>query len=1099
MNIIGQRNTYVVICFDEQGTVLSCNQVFFNFFAAERLQENSPADDFYAFMPRFQPDGRISQTFFNNHIVDAFEQKLNDRLPEFPWLFKRADGLHFHAGVTLSKHNELDKDFVMCRIMASFADQAQAFNEFREREKQRFSIVLDTAPVKCTFWDEERKPVICNQSAADLFGLSNPQEFLDRFNELSPPLQPCGAKSDEKMLHFLDEAFEEGYCKFEWTYQKPDGTPIPMAVDLARVHWDDGYGLIGFAVDLREENAFDEDYYREESAFDGDYYKEKFQLIVDNMPLAFICRDESLDEAVSSRVARDLLGVSAENEYSGRILDFSPLLQPCGTPSKMKAEEYIALAHEKGTVTFDWISQKADGTAIPTEITLISVKWRGNTMLCAFLRDMGDIIKTESAQKAARTRIVAMINASPMMCYVCDTNFDVIDCNDVSPKLMGVGSKQEFLDNFRKFHPRRQPCGRTSVDAAEDYLGRAFDEGSNTFTWWFRKPNKEPLPVESSVSRVELDGEQLLIVYSRDLRESIKYEQEQIAANERVLAMVNASPMMCFICDVDLNVLDCNDRAPSLLQLESKQAFIDNFMELHPRTQPDGRHSRDAAKSYLGEAFKGTTSTFEWHFQRADGEILPAEISPTLTQMDGRSVLIVYCRDLRDHYRYMEEQRVLRDRMETIINASPMVCFVLNRELEVVDCNLSGEKFFGVSSYQELTIRFGQLHPTHQPDGSVSATKILELFNNAFETGSQTFKWTHLSTSGEELPVEVHVRKVFVDSKDYCIVYLRDLRESIKFSQERRVARERIVAMLDASPMACSILDNEFNILICNESVVELFGLKNKGDYISNFLQLHPENQPDGRNSLEKLSENITRAFVGGASVITFEWMFQTLTGDLVPSEITLKPVTLDDQNLMIAYIQDLRHIKQAAQAVEALEKLAYTDSLTGASNRRYFMDAAERELKSSIANGHPFALIMLDIDDFKSINDSFGHVVGDGVLKILVSRMRHTLRKNVVVARYGGEEFVVMMPGISEEAAERTAWRIRKNIEGSKFLVEGVKVRVTVSMGIAGRADEKDSLNDIIVRADKALYEAKTRGKNTIVQFDETMEAKFSDVDDNQ
>jgi len=560
--------------------------------------------------------------------------------------------------------------------------------------------------------------------------------------------------------------------------------------------------------------------------------------------------------------------------------------------------------------------------------------------------------------------------------------------------------------------------------------------------------------------------------------------------------MVNASPMMCFVCDSDLNVLDCNDRVPTLLNWDSKQTFIDSMASFLPRTQPDGRDSYTAIREYLSSAFDSGSTTFEWNFLRADAELLPVEVRTTLTELDGKKVLIVYCRDMRDHYRYMQEQRVLSERMEAIINAAPMVCFVMNRKLDVVDCNLSGEEFFGVGSYAELDAMFSQLHPEQQPDGSASYEKIMGLFERAFSTESETFEWVHRSMRGEELPVEVHVRKVLVDDKGYCIVYLRDLRESIKFNEERRVARERIVAMLDASPLACSILDDDFNILICNESVVELFGLKDKDEYISNFLQLHPQSQPDGRDSKEKLKENIERAFVGGSSEMTFEWMFQTLTGDLVPSEMTLKPVTLDDKNLMIAYIQDLRHIKQAALAAEALEKLAYTDSLTGASNRRYFEDMAEQELKNSIANGNPFTLIMLDIDDFKAVNDSFGHVVGDGVLKILVSRMRHTLRKNVIVARYGGEEFVVMMPGISEESAERTAWRIRKNIEGSKFLVDGVKVPITVSMGVASRSHgSNEELTDIIMKADKALYEAKASGKNTVVLYDESMSQKFVDA----
>ena len=937
-----------LIRLDGNGAVINCDKAFLSLFGTD----SEGAKNFYAFMPEFQPDGKSSQAFFKNQVKFAIEDELGSKGPEFSWLFARTDKKYFLADVLLTKCMGSSDDFIACSIKTSFVDiDISAINEERKMNEQRLHAILDNVPASLNFWDADGNLLYCNKYTVEMLELEGTKNITEEFISRYPEKQPDGRSSVEASNEAIKAALQSGSFSTPWTLLDAKGNEIPAVCNLYRISWGDGIAVFEYLSDLREHHKFvkeqrdnqarllaiisnlpagificDEGFnilsrnnfmdgilgLKEDEAIsdffeflpktqsdgtnsrktakailskaftkggsrnfpfeavsrDGEIlpldctisripwgdgfacmvfchdlreqksYEERLRLIVDNMPLACNFRDENFALVDSNQAARELFGVSTTEEYAKRVIEFSPPLQPCGTPSREKGEQYIALAHEKGTITFDWLSQKVDGTPIPTEITLIPVHWRGRTMICTFIRDMREIIKNQNEQKTARERMLAMINASPLMCYVCDTDFNVIDCNDISPKLMDLDSKQDFLDNFRSLHPRMQPCGRTSIEAADDYLGRALKQGSNTFKWWFRKPDKELLPVESSVSRVDLGDQQLLIVYSRDLR------------------------------------------------------------------------------------------------------------------------------------------------------------------------------------------------------------------------------------------------------------------ESIKFDEERRVARERIEAMLDASPLACSILDDKFNILICNQSVVELFELKDKDDYISNFLQLHPELQPDGRNSFEKLKENTERAFVDGSGVMTFEWMFQTLSGDLVPSEMTLKPVTLDDKNLMIAYIQDLRHIKQAAQAAEALEKLAYTDSLTGASNRRYFVDVAERELKNSIDGGLPFTLILLDIDNFKVVNDTYGHVVGDGVLRILVSRIRHTLRKNVVVARYGGEEFIIMMPGIPEEAAERTAWRIRKNIDGSKFLVEGVRVPVTVSMGVAGRdLDKKDSLTDIIVKADKALYAAKAGGKNTVVQYNESMEHTFLDA----
>ena len=163
---------------------------------------------------------------------------------------------------------------------------------------------------------------------------------------------------------------------------------------------------------------------------------------------------------------------------------------------------------------------------------------------------------------------------------------------------------------------------------------------------------------------------------------------------------------------------------------------------------------------------------------------------------------------------------------------------------------------------------------------------------------------------------------------------------------------------------------------------------------------------------------------------------------------------------------------------------LALTDALTGVRNRRCLMEKAEQELQNCLRKNADFSAIMIDIDFFKSINDRYGHLCGDEVLKILTSRIRHILKQDTLLARYGGEEFVVTLPGVKHEDAVNTAWRLQKNIESCAFHIGGVEIKVTSSFGVASKTPSCTTLSDIISKADKALYMAKDSGRNTVVGY---------------
>jgi diguanylate cyclase (GGDEF)-like protein len=164
------------------------------------------------------------------------------------------------------------------------------------------------------------------------------------------------------------------------------------------------------------------------------------------------------------------------------------------------------------------------------------------------------------------------------------------------------------------------------------------------------------------------------------------------------------------------------------------------------------------------------------------------------------------------------------------------------------------------------------------------------------------------------------------------------------------------------------------------------------------------------------------------------------------------------------------------------LRELAITDGLTGTYNHRYFIITLEREWQRMERLHHPLSCVMIDLDDFKSVNDQYGHQAGDLVLREVACVLRQDLREIDIVSRYGGEEFVLLMiekPG-HKEGLLKTMERVRKRIAELKFNIKGKKFTITASLGGALVPDARLSSSESLVSAaDKAMYAAKVGGKN--------------------
>ena len=174
------------------------------------------------------------------------------------------------------------------------------------------------------------------------------------------------------------------------------------------------------------------------------------------------------------------------------------------------------------------------------------------------------------------------------------------------------------------------------------------------------------------------------------------------------------------------------------------------------------------------------------------------------------------------------------------------------------------------------------------------------------------------------------------------------------------------------------------------------------------------------------------------------------------------------------------------------LSEISARDSLTGLYNRLYVMEKIDSEMNRSLRNGFPVSLLMLDIDHFKRVNDSFGHSAGDGVLRSVAQVLRDSCRVYDVPGRYGGEEFCVVLPETKARNTTVVAERIRERMAAHRFAIGADSVTVTASIGIAGSDSVENegivSSSTLIDRADRALYSAKHHGRNRVELWDVAM-----------
>ena len=470
-------------------------------------------------------------------------------------------------------------------------------------------------------------------------------------------------------------------------------------------------------------------------------------------------------------------------------------------------------------------------------------------------------------------------------------------------------------------------------------------------------------------------------------------------------------------------------------------------------------------------------------FWRKDGIAVPVEYwsQPIVTDGIWTGAIATFI-DITERKKTENALKKSEQRLRSIIETSPECIKIVDNRGRIIEMNAAGLAMLQADSLEELQQR--TIFDYVEADGRDA---FLSLFYKVMEGESGVLEFRIKGLKGRMRYLETHAMPMR-DSNGVINSLLgitRDVTESKEAEQQLRIA-----ATAFESHAGMLVTDAYGDILRVNHAFTSITG--------------YPANEVIGQNP-SLFSSGIHDGFfytamwdnIRKTGAWEGEIWNRHKSGEVYPAHLTITAVK-NTIGLLTNYVASLTDITLSKAASEKIKRLAFYDPLTSLPNRRLLVDRLHHALASCTRSGRQGALLFLDLDHFKTINDTLGHDTGDLLLQLVAERLTHCVRENDTVARLGGDEFVVMLEELSEQPIESAA---QAEVIGNKILASlnqpyelGTRPYYnTSSIGITLFSDHEHEIEELLKQADIAMYQAKNAGRNTLRFFDPQMQENIN------
>jgi diguanylate cyclase (GGDEF)-like protein/PAS domain S-box-containing protein len=512
-----------------------------------------------------------------------------------------------------------------------------------------------------------------------------------------------------------------------------------------------------------------------------------------------------------------------------------------------------------------------------------------------------------------------------------------------------------------------------------------------------------------------------------------------------------------YIFDENRFILYANARASQMTGYSKPELEGMNLRELDPV------HPGTDAETFRQRAEHGVRLLLETVHRHKNGNLVTVEISLAVALFNGKLLNIAFVRDIM---RRKELQRQQEHMLFALENASDAI-YIYDRTGKIHFANAVACEMLGYTKDEIKNVQVADLDPMFSESNNLAFWAL----DASHAYSKQTL---HRKKDGTTCPVEIIATATLIGDKESAVCFVRDISERIRAENAMRESEDRFRMIADTSPVGLLISERHTgNIRYCNVQALRMFGTL--------------ESELVGQNLIELLSHcgvdgEFTKRLINGQDFQNRELQLQL--GDQTSwFSLNTRNMQLDRQHAVCLAMMD---VTEARELSNQLSYQATYDDLTGLVNRREFEDRLQEVIDLAQDNGVENSICYLDLDQFKVINDTCGHMAGDEMLRQIAQHLFGCLRRDDTLARLGGDEFAVLLENCSLPNAEQVASNIHTAVQNFRFFWQDKVFTVGVSIGIAQIYPHGETLTEVLRRADAACYAAKEAGRNRVHVFRE-------------
>ncbi len=705
-----------------------------------------------------------------------------------------------------------------------------------------------------------------------------------------------------------------------------------------------------------------------------------------------------------------------------------------------------------------------------------------------------ELRKAQVALAMEREKYANLYNFAPIAYFTLDENDVILELNLAAANLLG--GEREKLQR-RPLTPFLSPDSLQALFASR---AQALASGAPQTCELKIRPRGGPAPayVQAQIAAMKNPADSRQILWRAvmmDVTERKRAEEEI----RKLSRAVEQSQISVIIADAAGNIEYVNPKFCEVTGYSAKEAKGKN-----PRfLKAEGKSPEEYA-----ELWRAITSGEEWrgefHNKKKNGEPFweSTVISPIKNEQGTITHFVAVKEDITERKRMEEKLRESEARYKSLFENNHAVMLLIDPATrQIVDANPAACSYYGYSRAEFTALKITEVN-------TLSAEQVSEEMRRAQSQERNHFFFRHRLASGEIRDVEVYSGPIEIGGKKLLYSIVHDVVEKKQAERELAETNAQLRATLDALPDLLFEVDRAGRIHKYHAAQPNNLRLPPE-EFLGRKVDeiLPPEAAHTIRGALERAAQE---GYASGA-VYALPIQNQNLWFELSIAPKKTPPGESERFILLARNVTDrkryqdalkqvnknlIAHVREIEALQEQLREQAIRDPLTGLFNRRYLQETLEREVARARRARQPIGVIIMDVDFFKRVNDTYGHKAGDLVLEKMGALLKSNLRAGDIPCRYGGEEFTIIMPGASLEAAVQKAEKLLKKIAALRVIYEKNEIRVTVSVGVAAFPQHGKTGEQTLICADKALYRAKESGRNRLVVYEEKTASEFLDAD---